>query len=123
MHPKGPLAAAQHSLGAAWGVLLQEPLTVLVTFDPSRSSVLLCYLYPGGCSWGLGLLSGSLTPSCHEPRGPPLLRTLVLPWSTCVCVGTTAPWNPCPPRLCLCTCSSPVPAHPQLSLCLPISIS
>lgn len=69
--PGVPLAA-QHSLGSACGGALQGDLRKSWSpFDFSHPSVLLCYLYPGGgcCSWGLGLLSGSLTRPAMNPGG------------------------------------------------------
>ena len=130
MHPKGPPGSRSAQSGGSVGGCSAG------TFD-SPGHLFTSHVLPssfatfnlGGAPWGLGSCLGpSLRPAmnpgghlCSVPLVLPGLRASVLaplPPGIRVPLGS----SPCP-LLCLSARVLPVPAHPQLSPCLPISIS
>ena len=131
IHPKGLPGSrlAQSGDSVAGGALQGDLRKSWSPFDGSRSSILLCYLNPRGCSWGPGLLPGSLTRPAMNPGSRLCSVPLVSPvyvrlyWHRCP-LESVSPSGSSPCALLrLSARILPIPAHPQRSPCLPISIS
>lgn len=108
IHPKGLPGSrlAQSGDSVAGGALQGDLRKSWSPFDVSRSSVLLCYLNPRGCSWGLGLLPGSLTRPAMNPGSHLCSVPLVLPG---ICASVLASLSPgiCVPLRLQPLCASP----------------